>query len=344
MGGWRFLAIARRVLWGCVLAGYLVGPSSAPAADVKVVLPRAELRSFIETMTRKHGFDRDELVRLFNQIGPRPEVIEAITRPAEALPWPEYRALLLTAARVEEGVAFWKEHAHILARATTVSGVPAEVIVAILGIESSYGQNTGRHPVLETLATLAFAYPPRAPFFRKELEEYLLFTREENLDPLALKGSYAGAMGPGQFISSSYRHFAVDFNGDGRRDLLDNMEDVIGSVAHYLQAHGWRADDGVASPAEAARQQRVAVPVSTLDVCSPGPGMGRAPNDGVSSLTTPPRSLLVLERGMDRENWMIGPNFCVITRYNRSLLYAMAVHQLSQEIVAASAEARATQR
>lgn len=343
MAGRRFRAAARRGLWGCVLAGWLVGPSPAPAADAEVLLPRAELRSFIETMTIRHGFDQDALERLFSRIAPRPEVLEAIAQPAEARPWPEYRALLLTAARVEGGVTFWEEHAPVLARASTVSGVPSEVIVAILGIESSYGQNTGRHPVLETLVTLAFAYPPRASFFRKELEEYLLFTREEDLDPLVLKGSYAGAMGPGQFISSSYRRFAVDFDDDGRRDLLHNMEDVIGSVAHYLQVHGWRAGDGVASPVEAGGQQAVALPASALALCAPQSGKGQAPADGASGLTTPPRSLLILERGADREYWMIGPNFCVITCYNQSLLYAMAVHQLSQEILAARRQAEATQ-
>jgi membrane-bound lytic murein transglycosylase B len=296
---------------------------------------REALWAFIEEMEDKHDFDREALAHLFGQIEPRPRVIGAISSPAEAKPWYEYRPLFVNERRIRGGVRFWGSHKETLTRAERVYGVPPEIIVAILGVETRYGRTTGVHPVLESLTTLAFAYPPRSRFFRRELEEYLLLTREEGFNPLLIKGSYAGAMGPGQFIASSYRHFAVDFDGDGRRDILHNIADVIGSVANYLQAHGWRRKQAVASRAR-TRGERYKLFLS--QDLKPRISLRRMERYGVtpqdnlrgSDLAT----LIALETVTGREYWIGLYNFYVITRYNRSPLYAMAIHQLSQKILA----------
>jgi membrane-bound lytic murein transglycosylase B len=210
---------------------------------------RTDVQNFIREMTARHGFNPAQLQALFDRVQTRPDIIAAMTRPAEAKPWHEYRAIFINARRIQGGVEFWRTHAATLARAGQVYGVPPEIVVAIIGVETQYGGNLGKHRVLEALATLAFDYPRRADFFRQELEAFLLLTRAEGVDPLALRGSYAGAMGWGQFMPTSYLNYAVDFDGDGHRNLWVNPRDAIGSVANYFRQHGWRPGDPVTVPA-----------------------------------------------------------------------------------------------
>ena len=202
---------------------------------------REEVRRFIDDMVGQHGFARHELVTLFAKARHQPSVIRAMTTPAESVPrsWQSYRGRFLTAARIEAGVRFRERHALALEQAAQRYGVPEEIIVAIIGVETVYGRNVGGYRVIDALATLAFDFPPRAEYFRGELEQFLLHARQEGIDILSLKGSYAGAIGIPQFMPGSYRRFAVDFDGDGRRDLSGSPVDALGSVANFLKEHGW---------------------------------------------------------------------------------------------------------
>lgn len=297
-------------------------------------LSRPDMQSFVDEMVQRHGFDRQQMLRLFAQVRRQDRVLEAISRPAEAKPWYDYRPIFLTSGRIEKGVAFWAAHEALLDRASQVYGVDPEYIVAILGVETYYGQRTGSFAVLDALTTLAFDYPPRGGFFRRELEHYLLLTREESLDPLQLQGSYAGAMGQGQFISSSYREYAVDFDGDGRRDLWGSTADAIGSVANYFRRHGWDLGDEVAVEARTSGQgytDLVAKGIKPSLTLAELSANGVEPAQALATADTP-LSLIELEGDDGRELWIGFNNFYVITRYNRSPLYAMAVHQLAQEI------------
>jgi membrane-bound lytic murein transglycosylase B len=291
------------------------------------------LRAFVDEMAAEHEFDRAELTALLGRVDPRPEILEAISRPAEAKPWHAYRPIFVNATRIEEGTRFWTQHADALARAEAEYGVPAEIIVAIIGVETRYGQNTGRHRVLDALATLAFHYPPRSDFFRAELKQFLLLTREEGVDPLTLQGSYAGAMGWPQFMPSSFRAYAVDFDGDGHRDLWSSPVDAIGSVAAYLATHRWRRGGAVAEPATVSGEQYKALlrkdmqpQFSARELHTRGVAWASAPELDSAA------ALLELDGEAAKEYWLAFDNFYVITRYNRSPLYAMAVYQLSHGI------------
>ncbi len=307
--------------------------SSTAHADLT---QRDEVREFIARMDQEHGFPSTELEALFRQVELRADIIRAISRPAEAKPWHQYRPIFLTEDRIQKGVAFWHNHADILARAEAAYGVPAEMIVAILGVETRYGSYMGSHRVIDALATLAFDYPPRAAFFGRELEQFLLMTREEAFDPLSLKGSYAGAMGKAQFIPSSFRHYAVDFSGDGRRDLWESVEDAAGSIANYFKRHGWEPGAPVAFP---ARVRGDGFGRAVKAGIKPGFSVGELRGMGVDfdgELADDTRAALLELEGADGpEYWVIPNNFYVITRYNHSALYGMAVHQLSSAIRAA---------
>lgn len=296
---------------------------------------RADVQNFIREMAARHGFNPTQLQVLFDRVQPQPSIIAAMTRPAEAKPWYEYRAIFINPQRIQGGVEFWRTHAAPLARAEQVYGVPPEIVVAIIGVETQYGGNMGRHRVLEALATLAFDYPRRADFFRKELEAFLLLTRAEGVDPLALRGSYAGAMGWGQFMPTSYQDYAVDFDGDGRRDLWRNPRDAIGSVANYFRQHGWRPGEPVIVPARVSGSTYPDLITRRLTT-PPRDSIASLQAQGVAPLTPVDgaRAALLLElQGRDGpEYWLAFHNFYVITRYNRSQLYAMAVYQLSREI------------
>lgn len=300
------------------------------------VTDRAEARGFIQHMAKRHGFERAELEQLFRNVEIQDKVLEAISKPYEAKPWHQYRKLFLTEARIQGGVNFWASNGAALADAQRRYGVAPEIIVAILGIETSYGQNTGNYRVIDALSTLAFAYPKRAEFFRKELENFLLLTRRESLDPLAPKGSYAGAMGMPQFMPSSYLAFAVDFDGDHKRNIWSNPTDAIGSVANYFTRNGWVTGGAVAYPA--------AVPADgyghllSQDL-KPQHTIARLAGLGVHTLegSVPAdtrANLLKLDGETGPEYWLTLQNFYAITRYNHSPLYAMAAHQLSREVLA----------
>lgn len=322
----RLVALAGTALW-------LI--SASACASTATYAGRSDVERFIADMVAKHGFEAAELDRLFQATHPQPRIIETITRPAEGKPWHQYRPIFVNKARIEGGVAFWQANSADLERAEREYGVPASIIVAIIGVETRYGGNTGSYRVLDALSTLAFDYPPRAPFFKGELEQYLLLTREEGLDPLALKGSYAGAMGKPQFISSSYRRYAVDFNGDGRRDIWDDSADAIGSVAHYLHIHGWQPGAPVAARARLQNGDDHGFASRGLE---PNITVSQLAEAGITSeIELPgetPAALIAFESETGTDYWLGLQNFYAITRYNHSPLYAMAVYHLSQEIQA----------
>lgn len=308
--------------------GLMLGAGGAAADFDDSVVGR-----FIEEMIERHQFEGQQLQGLFARAELRQDVLDAISRPAEAKPWYEYQPIFVTRSRIKGGVAFWRDNADTLRRAEREYGVPAEIIVAIIGVETRYGHHAGRYRVLDALSTLAFAYPPRSAFFRSELEHYLLMTREESMDPLELVGSYAGAMGQPQFISSSFRAYAVDFDGDGRRDLWNSTADAIGSVANYFRRHGWTPGGRIADPARVndavgAELAAAGIKPSLTDRELRAHGVrfqdGASPSDKAA--------LIRLETRDGPEYWVGWNNFYVITRYNHSALYAMAVYQLSEAI------------
>ncbi len=292
-----------------------------------------ELQSFIQAMVTNHGFSERKLNNWFRQTNIQQDIIQAINTPKEALPWYEYRKLFVTKPSANRGQRFWKNNATALSMAQRKYGVDPATIVAIIGVETQYGRNTGRYRVLDALTTLTLKHPPRRKFFRGELEAFLLLTRELQTNPLKLRGSYAGAMGVPQFIPSSYRQYAIDFNGDGRRDIIGNVTDAIGSVANFLKAHGWQKDGAVIERLEL--EEELVVWLEKIK-SSPMPplqyllGYGILPvqyNDG------DPSTALIRLEGESGPLYHLGyNNFYVITRYNRSRNYAMAVFELSEWI------------
>ncbi len=311
-----------------LLPGLLLG--GAAKADYS---KHPEVTGFIQRMSQEHGFKRTDLRKWFRNTEYQQSIIDAITRPAEAKPWHEYRPIFLTESRIRQGVEFWRENADILKRAEQEYGIPSSIIVAIIGVETRYGRHAGRYRVMDSLATLGFDYPPRAKFFRRQLEEFLIMSREEGVDPLSMKGSYAGAMGKPQFIASSFRSYAIDFDGDGRRDLWENNADVIGSVANYFKRHHWRRGEGIANRAE-VRGSRFQSAVKKG--YKPSFSVEQLQQLGVKPIGSVPAdasvALLALETPGGHEYWVAQHNFYVITRYNHSPLYAMAVYQLSEAI------------
>lgn len=319
-------------LWAPLLIAFLVSGSAAASAGAHKPL-RPEVEAFIVEMVRKHEFEREALRRVFAKVLPRPAIIRAMAAPAAARPWHEFRDRFIDAARISGGVSFWEQHELTLERASRVYGVPPEIIVAIIGIETRYGRDTGSFRVLDALATLAFDYPQRAEFFSGELEQYLLLAREAGVDALNFKGSFAGAMGIPQFLPSSYRKYAVDFDGDGRRDLWNNAVDAIGSVANYLQSFGWQAGEIIAVPAEAgdsALDTMVATGIKPVIKVGDLKQRGIVPLAPVSDEAE--AALFSVETELGPRFWLGFQNFYVITRYNRSINYAMAVFELAREL------------
>jgi len=291
-------------------------------------------QAFIDKMVQEHQFDAAEISSLLSQAKKQQSIIDAMSRPAEKrLNWGQYRKIFITDKRIKGGMKFWKENQVILEQAEKTYGVPAQIITAIVGVETFYGRITGKYSVLDSLYTLGFHYPPRAKFFRSELEEFLQLTREEGVSPTEPLGSYAGAMGRPQFISSSFRAYAVDFDKDGKRDIWGNNADVIGSVANYFKRHGWKAGEPVAQLVTGAKkgfdEEIKAGYKPSLDVnalIDKGIILG-------SSLDKDAKvALLEMESDDGNEYWVASPNFYAITRYNHSPLYAMAVFQLSEAI------------
>ncbi|MFZ4077603.1 MAG: lytic murein transglycosylase B, partial [Legionellaceae bacterium] len=236
------------VKWGRLGLAFVFLYASFVYADSALVA-RKDVQAFIQSMVDQHGFKRDQLVSVFREAQYQPKIIESMDRPYEKKTWTVYKSLFLTPERVEAGLEFWRDNKETLARAEKVFGVPAPVIVAIIGVETLYGKHQGTYRVLDALTTLAFNYPKRAEFFTKELKEYLLLCRDHHVSPAQYMGSYAGAMGKPQFMPSSYRFYAVDFSGNQRPNLMSNDEDVIGSVANYFHQHGWKMNEDVVQPA-----------------------------------------------------------------------------------------------
>ncbi len=319
------------------LCSYLLFPAVANSESKhETFAGNRQANTFIKDMVDRHQLDESSLKQLFATTHLREDIIEAISRPAEHKPWYEYRPIFLTKSRIEGGALFWKKHAALLTDIEKRFGVDASVIVAIVGVETRYGNNTGSYRVIDAISTLAFGYPKRSTFFTKELEQFLLLAKEEKVNLKKAKGSYAGAMGLGQFMPSSYREYAVDYDEDGKRDLWTNMGDILGSVANYLRVHGWKHNQPVAYRASASKRPSKAM----LDE---GYKPKHAPDyylkSGIKSEQAlgkkTPVALIALEQKSGPEYWLTMNNFYVITRYNRSPLYAMAVLQLSQSIKAA---------
>jgi len=327
-------------LYACVVALLAASPSTVLALDEQ----RTEVQSFIQEMASRHGFAADELGQVFVRVEARPSIIELMQRPAEkAKPWHEYRALFLTDKRIARGVETARQQADALQQ-TARRGVPVQYLLAITGVETFYGEILGRHRVIEALATLAFDYPPRSSFFRGELEQFLLMSREEAIDPLAPVGSYAGAMGIPQFMPTSFRTWAVDGDGNGHRDLWGSWPDVFASVANYLQAHGWRAGEPVMASADVTGADLAGLQFGKLELTET---VGSLRSRGVKFEATLPAdapAVLIQLDGNDGPEYRIGfTNFYAITRYNRSQLYASAVNDLAEALVAAWAPPPDTQ-
>ncbi len=312
-----------------VLSLLLLGPLAAPAAELPGI------PQFIDEMVAKHQFRRDELENVFARAQHSPAIVEAISRPATAKPWQEYRAAFVNKKRIKLGLEFWKKYRLTLRRAEKKYGVPQEIIVALIGVETIYGENMGNYRVLDALTTLAFDYPRRADFFRGELEHYLLLARDRQFDLLDTRGSYAGAMGIPQFMPSSYRKYAVDFNGNGKTDLRREARDAIGSVANYLQGYGWIKGTPVAARAQVNGATGNGAVSRTLAEWA---AAGVVP-EGKYTLETKARLIDFTVDG-GKEYWLAFNNFDVITLYNNSDFYAMTVLQLAGELKKARKSSR----
>lgn len=309
-------------------------PSQASADDVDMAAVESARQDFIERMVSRHQFDADELIGILNDAQIDSRVLAAISRPAErVVPWHEYRLIFVTDERIAAGVDFWREHESLIHATAREYGVDPEILVAILGVETYFGRRMGSYRVLDSLATLAFAYPPRSAFFTSELENFLLLGQEESVDVFGAVGSYAGAMGAGQFIPSSYRAYAVDGSGNGRRDLWNDWQDIIASVSNYFRVHGWRAGQSVADQATRSSAAGDHRPSNGLDLDHTVQSLSEL---GYVFATDMPDSATAAVYAVDgvegTEYWVGYHNFYVITRYNRSHMYALAVHELSQAL------------
>ncbi|WP_435631702.1 lytic murein transglycosylase B [Carnimonas bestiolae] len=327
--------IARRWL----LPVALLSAAPLASADAHNYAPDShpDVAAMIDQLAEHHHLDAEALADVMSHAERSQQVLDAMSRPAEHhLRWDQYRQIFIKPQRVNQGVAFIAEHLDDFERAEREYGVPREIIAAILGVETSYGRNKGNIRVIDALSTLAFDYPPRHEFFRKELEAYLTLTQQQHLDPLAIKGSYAGAFGYSQFIPSSYAAYAVDFNGNGVRDLVDEPSDAIGSVANYFAEHGWVQGVPVALPAQGPeRETPNGLPINSID--APSVSNAELRDNGIQSLVPLARDERVTPVALDYADghldWWLGTrNFHVITLYNRSHLYAMVVAELAEQI------------
>jgi membrane-bound lytic murein transglycosylase B len=296
-----------------------------------------EIRSYIEKLSKDYQFDQSQLTKWFNQVNFDTHIIEKMNAPAEVKPWYVYRNALITPDRITDGVNFWKQNEKALKTAEKRYGVPAYIIVGIIGVETNYGTNKGSFPVMSALTTLAFKYPKRASYFQSELTNFLLLSRELSWDPLTIKGSYAGAIGYPQFMPSSYRKYALDYDGDGKVDLIANSDDAILSIANYLKLHGWehgkvikmRANVKGDKYAELSNSKNPKQQYTVKQLKS----YGVIPEHHVSSSLK--ANVIDLEDTQEMQHWLTFDNFKVIKTYNSSAKYAMAVCQLGEEISSA---------
>jgi len=295
---------------------------------------RKDVNAFVQRMATETPYTEQELVDLFSRVEKQEHLFAKLDRPAEKeLDWYQYRAIFVKPKRIEQGVAFWREHQQLLSEVSAKTGVPPEIIVAIIGVETFYGVYRGKDPVFDSLVTLAFDYPRRAKFFMRELEQFLLLAREQGFDARELRGSYAGAMGMPQFIASSYRNYAIDFDGDGQVNLFDSIADITGSVANYFVRHGWQRDGRVARPLVAVEDHTINQLKTGI---KPEYRWAELKQNGLVSkfeiAEETPVALVRLQQRDHVEYWAGFQNFYVITRYNHSELYAMAVYQLAKLI------------
>lgn len=331
------MIVPKKAVAGLALSALaLAVPRPGSAQDYVYDPAEVEARrsAFIARMADQHGFDRDVLAEILGRATVQQSALNAISRPAErVMPWYEYRAIFLNDARIDAGANFWAEHGPLLEATAARFGVDPEMILAVLGIETLYGERMGSYRVVDALSTLAFAYPPRADFFAAELEAYFLIYRDEGPAVLDGLGSYAGAMGAGQFIPTSYRAYAVDADGDGRRDLWQNWDDILGSIANYLAVHGWQIDAPIAV---AARQGSApgAAPGNRLGLDQTVGSLRAGGYEFSDDLADDLAAMLVaVERSDEETAYFVGlQNFHVITRYNRSVKYALAALELSEAI------------
>ncbi|MEY4592912.1 MAG: hypothetical protein RIR18_1807 [Pseudomonadota bacterium] len=297
---------------------------------------RPEVVQFIQEMAKNHHFNQRQLTKQFSAIRSNPKVIRFIRPPVSPgqRSWARYQPRFVNSGRIDAGVKFWNTHAKTLERAEKEYGVPAEIIVGIIGVETIYGRHTGNFGTLEALATLAFDYPPRADFFRTELEQFLLLSRENRIDPLTIKGSFAGAIGVPQFMPGSQRRYGVDFDHDGKVDLKNSVEDAIGSVARFLSMHGWVKNTPIATPVTAYQtidpswlESGILPRLKCKELHAAGI-QTEAAQSGIEQCAL----IDLISPEQATEYWLGFENFYVITRYNRSSFYAMSVFQLAQAI------------
>ena len=298
-------------------------------AEIK---PVAAVDAFISKMAKQHGFQAKELKTLFQSVEKKDGIIKAMTRPAEGMPWHKYRKIFMRESRIQGGVTFWQDNAATLQAVEAKYGVPPEIIVAIIGVETLYGERTGGYRVIDALSTLGFSYPKRSQFFLSELEHFLILCREEKVNPLEPMGSYAGAMGMPQFMPSSYRHYAADFEGDGKRDIWKNPADTIASVANYFKEHHWQAGKAIAYPVKAEGNQYKKALTKGLKPDTTAKELSKLNLSLPALEAKEPLKLLSFEQESSHDLWIGLTNFYVITRYNHSGLYALAVFQLSEAI------------
>lgn len=317
-------------LLACARASAQASRPPEPGFDVK----RPEIAQFVNEVAERDGFSRHELRALLKQAQPQQKILDLMNRPIEKIsPWWEYRERFLTSERITLGVQFWADHKDALERIAASYQVPPEYLVAIIGVETFYGRQTGRFRVLDALATLAFDYPLRGSYFRAELEQYLLLTRENKLDPVATTGSYAGAMGVPQFMPSAYRRYAVDADTDKKRDLWNDWDDIFASVANYLKEFGWVPGGPVLAEVHLDPDPNFQIEPHNLELTETIDGLATrgVRVDGDLPGNTP--VVLISAEQHDGPTYRVGfKNFYVITRYNNSARYAMAVYDLAQVI------------
>jgi membrane-bound lytic murein transglycosylase B len=317
---------------GLLLCAALLALKPEPASGLDI--KRAEVKVFIAHMADTYGFKKRALRKLLKSADSQPAILDAIAKPAEkARLWYEYRPIFINERRIREGTEFWAAHREALDEASIKSGVAAEYLAAILGVETYYGRLTGTYRVLDALVTLSFDYPPREKFFREELEQFLLLTRDAHLDAKTLRGSYAGAMGAPQFMPSNYRRYAVDADANGRIDLWNDWPDVCASVGNYLKEHGWIAGEPVLAEATVSPEKAGDLDGRKLALSET---VGSLEAKGVSfdaALPADAPAILIAADEADGVHWRVGyNNFFVITRYNHSPLYAMAVYELATAV------------
>ena len=308
----------------------LAQPVSAAAFDLK----RPEIAAFIDEVAAREGIPKKQVRAWLKAAQPQPKIIELMNKPIEKVsPWWEYREHFLTPERIDEGVQFWNEHREALERIAASYQVPPEYIVAILGVETKYGRILGKYRVLDALSTLAFDYPPRKAFFKSELAQFLALAKENKLDPLTLVGSYAGAMGAPQFMPSSYRRYAVDANTDAQRDLWSDWDDIIASVANYLREKGWEPAGPVLAEAALDPDPSFQIEPRNLELNETVASLNAR---GVKvNLDVSPETPVVLISAEQKDGpaYRVGfHNFYVISRYNASARYVMAVDDLAQAV------------